>query len=234
MINSHQFAGSTKSSSRTKKTSFFRNALDNAKNRPKELFNLIRQQTSKPPASSVRASKDLCDNFANFFNDKITKIELSLDNNRSPPYKSPSPGTEDITPKHPPKPRKSFNPIPEAEIVKLISTSKPSSHVLETFPAQMTKKLKLSQGPLWSKIINSSLRTGVIPDCLKVGQVTPLLKKPGLDTNDLNNFRSVSNLPLLSKILKRCILLQLIQHMDSINLLDPHNRVSEKAAALRP
>lgn len=61
-----------------------------------------------------------------------------------------------------------------------------------------------------------------MPDCLKVGQVTPLLKKPGLDIKDLNNFRPVSNLPLLSKILERCVLQQLTQHMDNINLLDSH------------
>lgn len=64
---------------------FFRSALDSAKSRPKGLFNIIRQQTFKPATSSVQASKDLCDNFANFFNNKIAKIELSLDINSSPP-----------------------------------------------------------------------------------------------------------------------------------------------------
>ena len=36
--------------------------------------------------------------------------------------------------------------------------------------------------------------------------MTPILKKQGLDTNDLRNFRPVSNLPFVSKILERVVL----------------------------
>ena len=39
--------------------------------------------------------------------------------------------------------------------------------------------------------------------------MTPILKKPGLDANDLRNFRPVSNLPFVLKILERIVLLQL-------------------------
>ena len=37
--------------------------------------------------------------------------------------------------------------------------------------------------------------------------VTPILKKPSLDANDLRNFRPVSNLPFVSKILERVVFL---------------------------
>lgn len=128
---------------------FFRSALDSAKSRPKGLFNIIRQQTFKPATSSVQASKDLCDNFANFFNNKIAKIELSLDINSSPPPTNSSPsGADDIAPFPHTKPWLLFHPIEEAELVKLISTSKPSAQVLDPIPAQLTKKLKFSLAPL--------------------------------------------------------------------------------------
>ena len=41
----------------------------------------------------------------------------------------------------------------------------------------------------------------------------PLLKKPGLDSSDLKNYRPVSNLPLLSKVLERLVLKQLLSHL---------------------
>ena len=60
--------------------------------------------------------------------------------------------------------------------------------------------------PFITDIINTSLSTGVVPDCFKSAIVRPLLKKPGLSVNDFENYRPVSNLPFLSKLLERVIL----------------------------
>ena len=49
-------------------------------------------------------------------------------------------------------------------------------------------------------IVNSSLSTGSVPPNLKITSITPILKKPGLDPDNLNNYRPISNLPVLSKI----------------------------------
>jgi len=35
--------------------------------------------------------------------------------------------------------------------------------------------------------------------------VTPLLKKPGLDTADMGSYRSVSNLSFMSKVVERAV-----------------------------
>ena len=58
-------------------------------------------------------------------------------------------------------------------------------------------------------IVNASLSTSIIPPEFKQAIVTPLLKKPGLDTNDMKHFRYVSNLPLISKFLEKVVLIQL-------------------------
>ena len=55
----------------------------------------------------------------------------------------------------------------------------------------------------------------------KQAVVTPLLKKPGLDPNDLKNFRPVSNLPFISKILEKVVLTrQLQKHLSENDLLE--------------
>ena len=55
---------------------------------------------------------------------------------------------------------------------------------------------------------NRSFKTDLIPSAWKVDLVTPLLKKPGLDVDDFNNFRPISNLATVSKILERLALVQ--------------------------
>ena len=50
--------------------------------------------------------------------------------------------------------------------------------------------------------------------------MTPILKKQGLDDNELRNYRPVSNLPFLSNILERVVLLQLQSHLCANSLLE--------------
>jgi hypothetical protein len=50
-------------------------------------------------------------------------------------------------------------------------------------------------------IINNSLRTGIVPDSLKLARVVPLHK--GGPTDDANNYRPISVLPTISKIFER-------------------------------
>ena len=61
-------------------------------------------------------------------------------------------------------------------------------------------------------IINESLHSGVVPQSFRNAVVTPLLKK-NLSTNEMKNFRPVSNLPFLSKILEKVVLSQLKDHL---------------------
>uniref|UniRef100_A0A8C5B5M7 Reverse transcriptase domain-containing protein n=1 Tax=Gadus morhua TaxID=8049 RepID=A0A8C5B5M7_GADMO len=63
--------------------------------------------------------------------------------------------------------------------------------------------------------------SGTVPPPLKLPAVTPLLKKPGLDSDDPNNFRPISNLTFLSKLLKRAVATQLNQYLlSNINLYE--------------
>ena len=50
--------------------------------------------------------------------------------------------------------------------------------------------------------------------------MTPILKKQGLDDNDLRNYKPVSNLPFLSNMLERVVLLQLQSHLCANSLFE--------------
>ena len=52
--------------------------------------------------------------------------------------------------------------------------------------------------------------------------VRPLLKKSNLDLNIFNNYRPVSNLPFLSKILERLVFNQLIDFLNRNNIIEKY------------
>jgi hypothetical protein len=75
---------------------------------------------------------------------------------------------------------------------------------------------------------NQSLSDGIMPDCMKIATVTPLLKKHNLDPTDLSNYRPVSNLSFLSKILEKIVRKQLMSYLES-NMLLPKNQSAYRA-----
>jgi hypothetical protein len=64
-------------------------------------------------------------------------------------------------------------------------------------------------GPFIVSIINKSLLSGIVPTYCKHAIVHPLLKKTNLDKNVLCNYRPISKLPYLSKILEKTVFIQL-------------------------
>jgi hypothetical protein len=53
-----------------------------------------------------------------------------------------------------------------------------------------------------------------------VQMILPLLKKPRLDMNNLKNYRPVSNLPFVSKIIEKVVASRIEDHLDKRKLHD--------------
>ena len=69
-------------------------------------------------------------------------------------------------------------------------------------------------------IINQIFNTGIFPDELKIAKVIPMLKKR--DKSDLNNFRPIPILPVISKIIERVLHNQIYAYLNQHNLLYNH------------
>ena len=78
------------------------------------------------------------------------------------------------------------------------------------------------------KIVNLSLETGRMPEILKQAILKPLLKKPSLDSNDLKNYRPISNLRFISKTIEKCVAKQLIQYLDTNDLGETYQSAYER------
>jgi len=64
------------------------------------------------------------------------------------------------------------------------------------------------------------MASGTVPSELKSALVTPLLKKASLNQEDLKNYRPVSNLPYVSKVLERVVATRFIDHCTNNNLMN--------------
>ena len=84
----------------------------------------------------------------------------------------------------------------------------------------------LKRGSDWHYYLSNSAQFFILAvpglsEDLKTAIVKTLLKKPSLDKNLLKNYRPISNLPFLSKILEKVILHKLLSHFQENNLSNP-------------
>ncbi len=138
----------------------------------------------------------------NFFTDKIDNIRNTITNVDST---ASSTSASFIAPK---EKLHCFTTIGQDELNKHITSSKPTTCLLDPVPTKLLKELlPVAEEPLLN-IINSSLSLGHVPKPFKLA-VKPLIKKPKIDPCELANYRPISNLPFMSKMLEKVVYAQL-------------------------
>ena len=80
---------------------------------------------------------------------------------------------------------------------------------LDPIPTTLVKQCSDLLAPFIAELLNRSLDESCAPSSQKVAHIVPHLKKHGLDESDYKNFRPVSNLSFLSKLLERVVAEQL-------------------------
>ena len=105
-----------------------------------------------------------------------------------------------------------FEYPPLDQIISLLkSTSSTSS--LDPLPLTILKQITNTVATPLHQIICSSLSSGSVPPDFKKAVITPILKKPHLDSLSPSNYRPISNLSIHSKIFERVISSQLITYL---------------------
>jgi len=68
-------------------------------------------------------------------------------------------------------------------------------------------------------MVNASLHEGHLPVSQKEAVATPLLKKSSSDDHDLKNYRLVSNLAFVSKLVERASVKQQVDYIEVSHLM---------------
>jgi hypothetical protein len=113
-----------------------------------------------------------------------------------------------------------FTPVSGDEIFDLIKNMPTKSCTLDPIPTNLVKQCCVDLVPLITQIINTSLESGFVPSQFKLALIVPILKKSGLDVDCLKNFRPISTLPFISKVMEKVVLKQLQDHLCDNNLVE--------------
>ena len=138
--------------------------------------------------------------FASFFSSKISKIRNTFSTSGSFNYASDSV----------PLAFNTFMPVTEDEVSKCIYDSPNKLCSLDPIPTFLLKDCLDILLPSITKLVNYSLIDGSFPNAFKKGVVTNLIKKGSLPRHNLENYRPLSGLCFLSKLVERVLAKQVM------------------------
>lgn len=200
------------------KQAYYSSLIEVNKDNPRFLFSTIARLTSSHSEIEPSVPAHLSSNdFLQFFNSKIVTIREKI-NERSPNISLEPP--LDAGPVLPFLPLVEFSTIDVAELTSIISSSKSSSCLLDPIPTKLLKEILPTIIHTILNIINASLENGHVPNSFKCAVIKPLLKKPNLDPDSLVNYRPISNLPFISKVLEKVVVKQLCCHLQNNSLFE--------------
>ena len=198
----------------TAKTQYYREQMAKANN-PKDLYkvanNLLHRKSSSVLPGYTSAA-DLADRFANFFTTKIVQIRDNLAASETDDIIEDT-DLDILMPKAPQSLLSTLEPATQDEVSKLIRESTNKSCSLDPCPTWIIKECQGELLPVITHIINLSLSTSIMPDALKEALINPLIKKALLNSEIFKNYRPVSNLTYISKLIERVVAIRVKSHL---------------------
>ena len=94
---------------------------------------------------------------------------------------------------------------------------------IEVFESTTTVEISNILGitmPIITYVTNASLENAVMPALLKHAIAQPLLKKQSLNKDILSNYRPISNLSHLAKVIKKVVARRIISHISEQRMQD--------------
>lgn len=188
-----------------KKCKYYSDKLDGASTKVvyKEINKLLdkKQEVVLPDGKS---DKEIADDFMNYFSEKISKIRSTFPQGHKQSY-TMLPTNAVLS---------EFSPATNDEILKFVTSYGVKCSPEDPIPAPVLKAHTELFVPIWTELVNLSLSEGSM-DCLKNAVVIPLIKEMDeiMDKNNHRNYRPVSNLIFIGKLIERVVALRLDNHM---------------------
>ena len=115
-----------------------------------------------------------------------------------------------------------FMEIPVSVVLSHLQSLNPrKSTGPDGLSARFLKEVSAEIAPALTDLFNISLSSGVFPSEWKCSHITPIHK--GGPSDDPSNFRPISVVPVLAKILEKIVSIQLSSYLEQRSLLHPHH-----------
>uniref|UniRef100_A0A669CTZ7 Reverse transcriptase domain-containing protein n=1 Tax=Oreochromis niloticus TaxID=8128 RepID=A0A669CTZ7_ORENI len=194
---------------KTAKNSYFSQLIAANSHNPRVLYNTINSVLNAEDHVLLQSSEVMCNRFLNFFVDKVASLRPSTVASVDPAVHVPCLNL-----------LIAFQPVVLPELEKLVLTAKPCGSPNDVVHPRFLKEVFPTVGPHILNIINTSLLSGQVPSEFKHAVIHPLLKKPGSDISVMSNFRPISKLPFLSKILEKVVHTQLMDYLNNFQIFE--------------
>ena len=180
----------------------------------KVLYSVVNQLLDNKQDKVLPDSKDdaqLANDFMSYFIDKIRKIRLKFDNGGQP-LSATCPTVPNVK-------LSSFEPTNCGEILQIVKSFGIKCSPDDPMPSDILKKITNTFVPIWTELVNLSLSEGSM-DCLKSAILLPLIKdlENYMVKDNFKNYRPVSNLQYIGKLIERVISIRLNKHLEDNNL----------------
>ena len=110
-----------------------------------------------------------------------------------------------------------ISPVTETEILSIVAELKNSAPGHDDIPLSLIKEVVSILSPILCHLFNCSFSYGIFPDLLKIARVTPVFKHG--DEYLADNYRPVSVLCTLSRIIEKLMLARLSHFCQNNNIL---------------
>lgn len=151
-----------------------------------------------------------------YFSDKVDKIKESIMKDTLYNNCKHSEPVEKATSKF-----TDFKTLSNEDILSLIKGMSKKFCSIDPVPTWIVIECYAQLKAIITFIVNTSLQTGTFPQALKAAVVRPTVKAYDQDKDTLSNYRPISNLSFLSKILERAALNQINPYLDDNKLHCP-------------
>ncbi len=198
----------------TARQTFFSNLINSNLNNTRILFATVERLTNPPsqiPSEMLSDSK--CNEFASFFSEKIKNIRNEIGTSFAEVTQIRPQYQKEVT-------MSVFEEIDSKILKEIVQHLKSSTCYLDTLPTSFFKSVLNCLESDLLEVVNASLLSGTFPNSLKTADVKPLLKKRNLDNTMLSNYRPISNLPFIGKIIEKVVFNQLNNYLNSNGYLD--------------
>ena len=110
-----------------------------------------------------------------------------------------------------------FNEVLSEEISNLVGSCPNKTSSLDPLPTWLLKSCMPALLQPLTSIVNLSLSSGQFLEAV----VTPVIKKASLDKNVMKNYRPVSNIALISKLIEKSAIKQLQDYLTNHDIIEP-------------
>lgn len=201
----------------TTRQRFYSDKIQNNAGDQKALFTVINKLLHRVDENQLPAHdhlSELTNRFADFFVTKISNIRAELCVGVHSSNLLVHESDDDLTRAT----MASFFPVTEEDVEKIIKKTNNKFCSLDPLPPWLLKQHLSILLPVITKVVNLSLGESVMPAVFKEALLTPILKKSSFNPELFKNFRPISNLAYVSKLIEKVADIQLSRYIEENNL----------------